>query len=182
MSVFLREICKKDIPAVNRWRNDKRLSEYLCAPFRYSNLEGDKDWFANYMRNRNTNLRCAICLKRTKKIIGVVYLTSIDLINRSAEFSIMLGERDYQNKGIGTVVTRMMLEHAFLNLNLNRIFLVVQQDNNAGIRCYEKNGFRKEGVLREALYKKGGYKDLVLMCVLRKYFQPLNCDTFTNKK
>lgn len=168
--VTLRELAKKDIPLVNKWRHDKSISDFLGGNFRYLSLDQDERWFEDYLKNRKTQVRCAIYVEASQEPVGVVYLTGIDQVNRSAELGIMIGNKKYQGQGIGTSATRKMLEHAFLNLNLRRVFLTVLSDNVAALKLYQKVGFAQEGILREAAYKNGLYKDLFLMSILRDEF------------
>lgn len=172
--IRLREITKQDMKVINRWRNDEGLVDYLGAPFRYVNPETDEVWFDNYMKNRSSQIRCAICPanpNRNEVILGVVYLTQIDSVSRQGEFSIMIGETGQRNKGIGTMATRQMLHYAFDSLNLHRVYLYVLEHNQRAIAVYEKAGFIKEGVLRDSVYKKGNYENLVLMGILDHDFR-----------
>jgi RimJ/RimL family protein N-acetyltransferase len=59
-----------------------------------------------------------------------------------------------------------MLQHAFGDLNIHRVYLSVLADNARAIRLYERIGFRHEGVQREAVFKCGRYIDLLTMAAL----------------
>ena len=145
----LRELERKDIPQINLWRNDPQLIELLGAPFRYINQEVDIKWFESYMSNRGNAIRCAIVdTEYEDKVLGLISLVSIDYINQSAQLSIMIGERENQDKGLGSFAIREMLWHAFRNMNLQRIELTVLQDNSRARHVYEKNGFVYEGTKR----------------------------------
>ena len=61
----------------------------------------------------------------------------------------------------------LLLRIGFETLNLNRIFLRVDEANKAGIRAYEKSGFIHEGRFRQGVYQNGEYRDLLPMSVLR---------------
>ena len=76
------------------------------------------------MNNRNNTVRCSI-VDSEDTIIGLVSLTSINTINQSAIFHIMIGESNNQNKGAGSFAVKSMIQHAFNNLNLRRIELSV---------------------------------------------------------
>lgn len=165
--ICLRELSKSDILTVNKWRNDTQMIDYLGANFRYINIETDEYWFDNYQKNRNTQVRCAICIENSNKFIGLVSLTNIHDINKNAEFHIMIGESCEVNKGYGTIAIKIMLNHGFNNLNLNRIELKVLETNLRAIRSYEKVGFVKEGLLRNVVFKNGEYINMIVMGILK---------------
>lgn len=62
----------------------------------------------------------------------------------------------------------MALSYSFLELNLNRVELMVYAFNERAHRAYEKAGFQLEGRLRDALYREGRYHDELVMSVLRR--------------
>ena len=66
---------------------------------------------------------------------------------------------------------RRMLEHGFYDYNLNRIELTVLEDNEAAIALYKKLGFVIEGVKRQNCYKKGTYKNTVMMSLLKNEYK-----------
>ena len=73
----LRELEKKDIPAINKWRNDPDLIASLGAPFRYINCIVEERWFDSYMNNRNSQVRCSI-VDENDEVLGLVSLVNID--------------------------------------------------------------------------------------------------------
>lgn len=162
----LRELERKDLETINSWRNNPELISFLGAPFRYINKEVDDKWFDSYMNSRNNTVRCSI-VDENNTLLGLVSLTSIDMLNQSASLHIMIGDSQLYNKGIGTFATKAMLKHAFNNLNLNRIELLVLKTNERAQHMYEKVGFVKEGVKRQAVYKKGRFVDMYLYSALR---------------
>jgi len=164
----LRELERKDLSAINKWRNDPELIEQLGAPFRYINQDVDVKWFENYMNNRNNAVRCAIVNKATDDILGLVSLVSIDHLNQSAELHIMIGDKANQGKGVGTFAVNEMLKHAFSNLNLQRVELSVLEGNTRARHLYEKCGFVCEGCKRNARFKNGKFVDLYIYSVLRE--------------
>ena len=169
--IYIREITEDDIRCINKFRNRRELMDALLAPFRYINPESDKEWFLSYKANRENNVRCAICLEETDEVIGVVYLLNINWIVRSGEFSIFIGDKIWRGKHYGESASIKMLEHAFRDLNLNRIQLKVLEINAQAISLYEKLGFKIEGIQRQAAFKNDGYRDVVLMSLLKDEFK-----------
>ena len=166
----LREIDKEDMTIINSWRSSKELIDHLGAPFRYINKEVDFKWFENYMQNRGTNIRCSI-LNEEEQVLGLVSLTNIDRMNQTAVFHIMIGDSTHRDKGIGSYATNEILRHAFYDMNLNRVELTVLESNNRAIALYEKLGFKKEGIKREAVYKNGEFVNMILMAILKSEYQ-----------
>ena len=52
-------------------------------------------------------------------------------------------------------------------LNLTRLELEVQVDNEGGIRLYKKFGFEIEGTLREYTFRDGAFVDVYIMARLK---------------
>ena len=168
--IILRELEKSDIPRINEWRNDAEVISQLGANFIYISEDVDYRWFENYQANRERSIRLAILDKATESHIGNIYLTEIQQINRSAEFSIFIGQSKFRSKGYGFEAIKLILSHGFKDLNLNRIHLTVLTDNLRAKRVYEKAGFQFEGKLRQAVFKNGEYKDLDFMAILKTEF------------
>lgn len=166
----LRELERKDLAIINSWRNDAELISLLGAPYRYINLDVDVRWFEAYMGNRGSAVRCAITTTESDEILGLVSLVSVDYMNQSAEFHIMIGDKANQGKGIGTFAVQAMLRHAFYNMNLQRVELTVLDDNERAKHLYEKCGFVYEGCKRRAKFKNGKFVDMLMYSILRQEY------------
>lgn len=163
----LRELEREDVPEVNGWRRERDLVSFLGAPYRYIGPEVDGDWFDAYLSHRATTVRCAVVdSKDPGAILGLVTLANIDWVHRSTELHVMVGRREDRGRGIGTFAVREMLSHAFLDLGLHRVELDALADNSRAIHVYERAGFVREGVRREAVFKGGRWIDLVHMAIL----------------
>jgi len=83
----------------------------------------------------------------------------------------MIGEVEHHGKGYGTEAVRLVLDFGFNTLNLNNITLSVHEDNNAGIACYKKLGFKEYGRRRECFFKNGKNIDVIYMDILAREFK-----------
>jgi RimJ/RimL family protein N-acetyltransferase len=90
---------------------------------------------------------------------------------RSGSYRIGIVNPEYWGKGYGTEVTRLMLRYAFETLDLHRVHLRVTAYNHRGLRCYEKCGFRVEGVERHSFQVDGEWQNDVLMAILREEWE-----------
>ena len=53
---------------------------------------------------------------------------------------------------------------------MNKIYAKIDPENLASIKVAEQIGMKKEGFLREDLYIRGKYRDVILMAILKKEF------------
>jgi diamine N-acetyltransferase len=88
---------------------------------------------------------------------------------RNAEFFILLGDAG-RGRGIGTEATRLTLDYAFHITNLHNVYLTVLAPNAAGIRAYEKAGFRVIGERRQSGYWLGQRANEVSMDAIPEDF------------
>ena len=68
----------------------------------------------------------------------------------------------------------LLLEYGFATLGLHRIGLFVHANNPRAIRCYEKCGFRREGVRREARWWAGRWWDILEYAILEHEWHSLS--------
>lgn len=117
------------------------------------------------------NLRYFGIENASGEFVGGCSLQQIDTRNRHAELSIFLLRQEQRGKGVGLAATRLLLQYAFEVVNLERIYLGVYAFNQAGMRVYERAGFRYEGRLRHMLRYQGQWWDEWLMGILRNEWQ-----------
>jgi RimJ/RimL family protein N-acetyltransferase len=91
-------------------------------------------WFAATLAQANT-LNLGIYLAETNVLSGYAGLTGISATNQSGEYFIFLGEKAQWGKGVGTAVTKQLLELAFTAHHLNRVMLTVSEGNTGGLRA-----------------------------------------------
>ena len=85
------------------------------------------------------------------RILGESVVNEIDWKTRCGNFRIAIFRSDNCGKGIGSWAVRMTRDFAFEALGLHRLELDVFSFNPRAVRAYEKSGFRREGVRREAV-------------------------------
>lgn len=169
--VRLRPIERDDLPRYVEWFADPEVRRHLALYLPFS-LAQEERWFENLLERLERREDVVLAIETAEGVhIGNVGLHRIDWKNRNAELGIAIGERSYWNQGYGTDAIRTLLGLAFREMNLYRVFLRVDADNARGIRCYEKAGFRREGVLREAVFKEGAYHDQYIMSILQSEFE-----------
>ena len=165
--VCLRAIERSDIPTFVRWFNDPEVTKHLLMYLPMSQAQEER-WFEEYLQDNRRNVFGIETLDG--QLIGNVGLEGIDWKNSKVELGIVIGEKDYWDKGYGTEAITTLLHFVFEQMNLHRVSLRVFDDNPRAIHCYEKCGFKLEGRLREANFSDGRYRDELVMGILRDEF------------
>ena len=95
-------------------------------------------------------------------LVGRCGVTRLDWKNRVAELGIMIGT-PYRGRGYGSEAIALLCDFCFKEMNLHKLKVSVFAFNEAAIRCYEKNGFVREGLCRREIFRDGAYQDVVLL-------------------
>ena len=167
--IYLRAFELDDYKTTIAWRNDKEVSDKLGGMRLYVSEAREKKWIEDTIFH-SSDIKLAICLIQNNLHIGNVYLTDINNVNRTAESHILIGNKDYWGQGYACEALLQMLHYGFEERGLNRIYAHINIDNEASLRMHEKCGYKQEGVLRQAVFKNGTFKDVVVMSILSKEF------------
>ena len=157
---------------LHRWQNDyavMRTWEYLPGPRSVEEVRRRFEpgqFFADPQ-----NAAFAIYETGAWGLVGYAGLYHVDHVNRIAEYFVMIGEAAHRGQGYGTEATRLVLDHAFTALGLSNVLLRVFEYNLAGIRAYEKAGFRRIGVRRKSKFMGGRLWDTIFMEAVAEAFE-----------
>lgn len=152
------------------WFNNRETTAFMQQGYFPNTREAQLEFLKKEVLHNPGKIQLGIVVKSEQRLIGVVSLSGIDFLNRKAEFAIVIGEKDCRGKEYGTEATRLILEHAFGKLSLNKVWLGVHAGHAAAIRTYEKAGFIPEGTLREEILHAGAYYNVVRMSILARDF------------
>ncbi len=110
----------------------------------------------------------AIHLRGTETLIGVGMIAHLDRHNRRCHLGISLGwDRSVWGCGYASEALQGVVAYCFNELGLNRLGAEIYEMNERSIRLFERNGFRREGVLRQHVLKSGQFKDTFLYSLLK---------------
>lgn len=167
MKVTIRRFEIGDIPNKVKWINDPQNNTFLHYELPLE-IEKTENWFR---KNADRTDRYDAVIEADGKPVGLIGLLSIDHKHKKAEYYITLGERDYLGKGVAHRATKLLLDYAFGELGLNRIYLYTETENLSAVKSYEKIGFQREGVLKNDLFSKGRFVDRYIYAITKKdYF------------
>ena len=130
-----------------KWINDPANNAFLHydLPLEIGKTEA---WFE---KNKDRTDRYDAVIEVDGTPVGLIGLLSVDNINKKAEYYVALGEREYLGTGVAGRALSMMIEYAFTEMGLNRIYFYTEVDNVAAAKSCERMGFRREGLLKNDL-------------------------------
>jgi len=166
--VRLRPLRKADAPLLYQWITDRDLV-ILNSPY-HPVSELDHEAWVEKMMARHSDLVIFVIEEVSSGLaIGTCQLLNINWRYRSAELQIRIGDAVFQSKGYGSEAVQLLVGFGFNDLNLHRIYLHVFASNGRAVRAYEKCGFEREGMLKEAAYIDGEWVDVLVMGLLERH-------------
>jgi RimJ/RimL family protein N-acetyltransferase len=167
--ITLRAIEESDLELLRDMMNDPEIENMVMGYSYPVSTYQQRKWFEQ-LRSKQDELRLIIHTEQHGPI-GTVMLTEIDWKNRTAVFgSKITSSNNLRGRGYGTKATYALVKHGFEQLNLNCIYSYIIKYNIASQRVKEKCGFRRDGILRERIYKNGEYHDVVIWSILKDEF------------
>jgi len=166
--VDLCPVTSEDIEILKKGYNDPDVRDAMFMYFPLTTEDTENKIEAMAKEEKAINLM--IVEKETQKVVGHTALVRPDWISRMMTFYIVLLDKTVWGKGLGSEATGMVVTYGFNMLNLNRIQLHVNAENEPAKAVYKKIGFKHEGTLRQAMYKNQKYYDFWLMSILAEEF------------
>jgi len=170
--LYLRGIEREDLAGnMATWPNDPEVTHYMVmgtipnsGPIYCSWASPEEEY---EKLKKSEDIVFAIIDKKTDTMIGIEGFYEISWIPRRAELRIIIGEKTYWGKGYGTEATELLVGYGFDKLNLFKVFLGVNAENEKAVKAYTAAGFVEEGTLRKDQYRNGRYYDVIRMSILR---------------
>lgn len=161
--VTLRRFKLSDAPSIYKYINNKEVCRWTARiPYPYP-----KKGAVEFIRRSRLNARkgqtinYAITLKGAREPVGSIGLKKIDMKNRQAEIGYWLGQ-PFWGQGIMTEAVRLMVNFGFENLKFHRIYAGAFLANKGSAKVLLKNGFKREGLLRDRWFRFGRWQSVEL--------------------
>ncbi len=150
------------------WQTDHELNQLDAVPLQSTTFPHYLTAYLDELRYPSSKRRTFAIETLEGKHIGNCSYYDINEDKGETQLGIMIGNRDYWDKGYGTEAVTMLLSRIFQETNLNRVYLKTLVSNIRAQRCFQKCGFALYGTLN-----KDGYH-FVLMEIFRKQWSERN--------
>lgn len=160
--ITFRPLENRDLPDRVRWFNKKEVSQYLGSEIRQgTTLKKQQEWFKRFTKKDDRKMFTIEC---DGEPVGNVALTDISKTDCNAGLFIAI-DSEFHGKGIGQKAVKYILDIAFRELHLHKVWLYVIELNKSAIKLYEKCDFKREGILKEMWKINGKYYDEIVMAI-----------------
>ena len=158
--IQLRRVMKEDLESFRTWRNSTNIWENNTQ-FIFLNMENQKKWIKS-LSEKNSDKHMFTIIDKKKKPIGICGLTNFDSTKKCAKIAIIIGNSNFQSRGIGTQSLTLLLNYGFKKLKLHRIEAEVLEYNTKSQSFFEKFNFHKEAELRDYLFRNEKWWSLIV--------------------
>jgi RimJ/RimL family protein N-acetyltransferase len=158
------------------WMNNPEITQFLLRNNPVS-LREEEDWFERVSKPTN-GYTLAIVENENGTLIGSMGIHQIDHKHGIAQTGAVIGREDCRNKGYGTEAKMLLLDYAFNELNLRKVYSYVIEFNRRSSRYSEKCGYVEEARLPKHYYRKGQYWDQIILAVHRENWEKIAQDYF----
>ncbi len=168
----LRRLTQEDAPAIFSIFGDPEVMRFWSSP-PLADLAAAAaliDEIHDLFRSRRL-FQWGVCSREDDVVIGTCTLYNLDLAHRRAEVGFAL-RRSAWGRGLATEALEVLIRFSFDRLGLHRLEADSDPENAGSLRVLERQGFRREGYLRERWHHLGKVHDAVFLGLLRREWQP----------
>ena len=169
-SMYLRPVVLKDASIIRKWHNDPELMILARAGEKETTLKLEKEEIKTARKSSNQAYHI-ILTKSDNMPIGFLRFNFIDKSSGNVWLRMMIGEKQSQGKGYAREALHHYLKWMFGTLGIHRITIECYSTNLRAIKFFKKIGFKKEGILREAVFINEKYRDIISFGLLKKEFK-----------
>ena len=158
--VFLKPLKESDIGHVMTWVNDPDVVKNFQHFGKKLTKKEELVFVKKLVKNeRKTDFVFSI-FGVDETYLGQCAINQISWENRLGRFSLII-KKEHWGKGYAQKVLPILLDYAFRELKLNKVWGMVYATNEKALHLYKKAGFKREGLLREEYYWQDEYHDIV---------------------
>jgi len=128
-------------------------------------VERTREWIRQNLTHFANNESFTVGIWYKNALAGQIDFGNVDWNDRKFEIGYWLGAT-FQGKGLVTKACRVLINHAFDDLQFNRVEMRCAVENKKSRKIPEKLGFREEGILRQSGWLHDHFVDEVIYGLL----------------
>ncbi|ASN05262.1 GNAT family N-acetyltransferase [Virgibacillus necropolis] len=166
--LILRKIITEDADDMIVYLSDKDVVKPMgLAPCQTVKDVWDEIGWYKSIYEEGTGIRWGITLKNSDKVIGSCGFLNIHTKHYRAEVGYELS-KDYWGKGIASEALEAVVQYGYHHFQLERIEALIEPTNLPSQKLVERQGFRREGLLRHYEFTCGKFDDLYMYSIIKE--------------
>lgn len=172
MQFKLRPWAPTDADSLVKYANNWNVAKYLTDAFPHPYTPADAKRFIE-MATKDDPIHIFAIEVNGEAVGGIGIHPQSDILRNNAEMGYWLAE-PFWGKGIISDAIRQMVDHAFKNFSINRIYARPFGTNIASQKVLEKNHFVLEGRFEKVLVKNNELLDELVYAIRRDHWSAHN--------
>ncbi|MCL6571180.1 MAG: GNAT family N-acetyltransferase [Bacillus sp. (in: Bacteria)] len=166
--LILREVTFEDATDMLNYLSDKEVVKPMgldpCQTVK--DVLDEINWYKS-IYHEGTGIRWGITLKDSGKVIGSCGFLNMLTKHFRAEVGYELS-KDYWGKGIASEALEAVVKYGYQHFPIERIEALIGPANLPSQKLVEKQGFRREGLLRHYEFTCGKFDDLFMYAIIKE--------------
>jgi len=160
--IYLRHPTEEDVEGKwHEWFSDEEITKYIIDRFWPNSKEAQLEFFKSLINSRD-RLALSIVEKSNDEHIGIISLSGINWVSHFADIALVIGEKKYSKGPVAVEAFSLMLEVAFLRLNLLNVKSAYSVSNKKSEALHRLFKFNKVGSYHNLLWLDGRLDSLVV--------------------
>nr|WP_321405356.1 GNAT family protein [uncultured Carboxylicivirga sp.] len=171
MNIKIRPWNESDLPSLVKYANNPIVAQYLTNQFPHPYTEEDGKAFIEFSRKDDPIHIFAIEIDG-EAIGGIGIHPKEDIHFKNAELGYWIGE-PFWGKGIATFALKHIVDFAFENYDINRLYASAFGPNKGSQRVLEKSNFQLEATFTKTVFKNNEFYDELFYAIRRSEWKSL---------
>ena len=158
-NIYLRALEPEDLEFIHTIENDETIWEISNTQTPYS-----KFLIKQYLENAHKDIyevkQLRLVISSYDKVtLGMIDLFDFDFQNRRAGVGVLVKEPGDRLKGYGREALKLLIDYSFTHLDLHQLYCNISESNDASIKLFSNQGFKKIGLKKDWNYVNGSFKN-----------------------
>lgn len=165
--VALVAVKREDLKQLMDWRNIPDFRKHF-REYRELNMPLQEKWYEEVVLGDPRTIMFSIKRLKDGRLLGCCGFVYIAWVYRHADLSLYIGWKGsyIDDEGYAKEACRLMLDHGFKELNLNKIWTEIYIFDKKKKKLYDEFGFKIDGILRENYFYDGKFWDSYILSIL----------------
>ena len=166
-TISLRAIEPEDIELLYLWENDPEIWKvsHTLVPF-------SKYILALYIKNADKDIfeskQLRLMIDTTDgKTIGAIDLFDFEPFHSRVGIGLLIHNQEDRSKGYATTALDLLINYCFNKLNIHQLYVNIETGNKISLHLFKNLGFEICGTKKEWLRTESGWKDEVMLQLIR---------------